>query len=77
MNRAVPVEIKSLESIGIYSTRTKVAAPAVLPDRHTPNSIPGAIPLESLGTDESREVLRGMDIKGDRSSSLTAAIREW
>jgi hypothetical protein len=77
MNRAVPVEIESLESIGIYPTRLKVTASAALPDRSIPSPTPGAIPLEMLGTNESREVLQGIDIKGDRSSSLTAAIREW
>jgi hypothetical protein len=33
--------------------------------------------LSSLGTDESREVLAGVDIKGDRSDSLTTAVKEW
>ena len=39
--------------------------------------IVGSIPLEMLGHDDSRRILNGEDIKGDRSDSLTTAISEW
>jgi hypothetical protein len=33
--------------------------------------------LRDLGTDTTRNVLAGLDTKGDRSHSLTTAIRDW
>lgn len=74
---AEPVEIESLESIEIYGvTKQEESRPKF--DRPSfSQSIPGSIPLELLGTDESRRILNGDNIKGDRSASLTSAAREW
>lgn len=38
---------------------------------------PGCISLEQLGSDLSRDILRGYCPTGDRSEALTTAIREW
>lgn len=69
----------SLESIGIYSTskaRSKEENSQPRLER-TSSSVPGAIPLELLGTDETRDTLGGANPTGDRSEVLTKAIREW
>lgn len=78
INRLLPVEVVSLESIGIYPTSTKKPMSEV---RVTPQSItayiPGSIPLEQLGTDTSREILQGGCPTGDRSEALATAAQEW
>jgi hypothetical protein len=74
INRAIPVEIESLESIGIYPF-TKQQERVSKPQRVTP--VPGAIALEELGNKTAQSVLRGEDCKGDRSDSLVTAYREW
>ncbi len=79
LHRAVPIEVESLESIGIYST--KKALVTYFSQGITPlpavSVIPGSIPLELLGHDTSQEILKGADPKGDRSDSLTTALNEW
>jgi hypothetical protein len=77
LNRALPVEVESLESIGIYPTSTKRQRPCLTPPPALKAAIPGSIPLEMLGHDESQEILRGADPRGDRSSSLATALNEW
>jgi hypothetical protein len=77
LNRALPVEVESLESIGIYPTSTKRQRPCLIPPPALSAAIPGSIPLEMLGHDESQEILRGANLKGDRSDSLTTALNEW
>ncbi|NJR61219.1 MAG: DUF3987 domain-containing protein [Cyanobacteria bacterium CRU_2_1] len=72
-----PVAIDSLEAIGIYSTAIKKARTNNYSAPRTSTTIPGAIPLDMLGCDSSRAVLSGEDVKGDRSESLTTAIKEW
>lgn len=76
-HRALPVEVESLESIGILPTRTKRDHLALVPAPLPTSGLPGSIPLEQLGNDESRRIINGEDTRGDRSESLTAAIREW
>jgi hypothetical protein len=81
VNRVMPVEVESLESIGIYSRSTKnqpntqknPQSVASTPSSYTP----GNIPLERLGHDSSRDILNGANPKGDCSDSLTTAIQEW
>jgi uncharacterized protein YdcH (DUF465 family) len=77
INRVPLPEIESLEQIGIYpkslaveKKRVRESLPLTLP-------LGNGIRLEDLGNEPSRQVLRGDDIKGDRSDSLTGAIKEW
>lgn len=115
IHQVEPPLITSLESIGIYSTKTQIpptnqnplllstmeVVPAttpptqlhpsntdVLPGTTPPTQlhpsptlvtelIPNTIPLEQLGNKTSQEILTGTDTKGDRSDSLTTALREW
>lgn len=78
IRRAMPVEVESLESIGIFSTKGEQERQ---PEHKTPaptlSLIPGAIPLEMLGNDTSRAILNGDCPTGDRSEALVTAIREW
>jgi hypothetical protein len=76
INRVVPVEVWSLESIDIYPTSTKVQQQSVTPLLSL-SYTPGSIPLEQLGHDTSYNILNGGDPKGDRSESLATAIKEW
>jgi hypothetical protein len=80
INRELPVEVESLESIGIYSTskkgqkqiqKTSTSKPS------KPSYIPGSIPLELLGTDTSQEILKGNSPTNDRSEALATALNEW
>lgn len=75
-NRAVPVEIESLESISIYPLAKPKEKERVssLQRFITPAS---TIALEQLGNKVALSVLQGDDCKGDRSASLVTAYREW
>ena len=75
MNRAYPVEVDSLESIGIYPVRKEEPAVRYARPSHKSNA-PGGIPLDVLGNDASKEILNGR-FDGDRSSALTKACNEW
>jgi hypothetical protein len=78
LNRAIPVEVESLSSIGVYSTKAVRLEPRQGNTQEPVRSaIPGSIPLEMLGNETSREILQGANPKGDRSDSLTTAINEW
>jgi phage/plasmid-associated DNA primase len=80
LNRVEPPEIESLESIGVYSTKSSHQKEQ-RQDSTEPSlnfeSTPGTIRLEELGSRTSREVFDGGNPKGDRSASLTTAINEW
>jgi hypothetical protein len=78
INRELPFEVESLESIGIYTTRpqSEVNHKASAPRPETP-ARPGIIPLELVASPQSREILSGSNPANDRSGSLTAALREW
>ncbi len=71
------VEIEEIDFL--HPTKSKKGNAKVSQPPRQPQTewIPGAIPLELLGHDDSRKVLNGEDIKGDRSNSLTTAISEW
>jgi hypothetical protein len=78
INRATPVDVETLDSIDVYPTSSKAHRQALVSTpHHTVSYIPGSIPLELLGTDTSREILNGADVKGDRSEALTTALNEW
>jgi hypothetical protein len=77
INRAEPVEVETLESIGIYPTSTKTQRQPTATPHPVVSYIPGSIPLEQLGTDTSREILQGGCPTGDRSEALTTAVQEW
>src|SRR4028119_41777 len=80
INRAVPVEVETLESIGVYPVSTKAHRQTLVSTPHPAVSyIPGSIPLEQLGTDTSREILQGKGNcpTGKRSDALTTALNEW
>lgn len=75
---ASPVESDSIESIGMFSVKSK-SAPATPRPQHTaaPIASVGTIALEQLGYDNATAALRGENIKGDCSETLTMAYREW
>lgn len=77
LSDADPVEIKSLESIGIYSTRKPKADQPITaqPVRSVASQV--AIDLADLGNETSRAILSGNNPKCDRSESLITAIQEW
>lgn len=78
LSRVQPLEVESLESMGIYST--KIVYPEPPRSSVTPkpiSSTPGSIPLEMLGSTNSREILLGACPTGDRSEALATAIQEW
>lgn len=80
LNRGIPVEVESLEAIGIYSTKKGDVCPGSSPNNFADVAfitIPGSVSLETLGSDTSRAVLDGEDVSDDRSASLTTAIQEW
>jgi hypothetical protein len=88
INRSIPVEVMSLESIGIHTSSTLKSDERCgfdsIKRQHqgiTPQSLlsysPGSIPLEQLGTDTSREILNGSCPTGDRSEALATALNEW
>jgi hypothetical protein len=85
IRRTLPVEVESLESIGIYSTkREKKCVVGRIKDEKTLHTSSvtlgpsvGSIPLELLGNDTSRDILGGNCPTGDRSSALTTATQEW
>ncbi|MBW4547677.1 MAG: bifunctional DNA primase/polymerase [Symplocastrum torsivum CPER-KK1] len=76
INRVLPAEVESLESIGIYSTSTKRQHQGVTPQPLL-SYVPGNIPLEELGNTTSREILKGSCPTGDRSEALATALNEW
>jgi hypothetical protein len=77
INRAVPVEVVSLESIDIYPTSNKSQRQASVTPQPAVSYIPGSIPLEQLGNDTSRGILQGSCPTGDRSEALATAAQEW
>jgi hypothetical protein len=85
INRTLPVEVESLESIGIYATRrAKKCEVGRIKDEKTLHTSTctlqpsiGSIPLEMLGNDTSRDILRGNCPTGDRSKALATATQEW
>jgi hypothetical protein len=76
INRELPFEVESLESIGIHTTRRQPDASASAPRPSMP-APPGIIPLELVASPQSREILEGANPANDRSGSFTAALREW
>jgi hypothetical protein len=79
INRVEPLEVESLEKIGIYSIKSAKETHQHQGYRPLPtfSLIPGSIPLELLGHDTSQEILKGANPSCDRSSSLTTALNEW
>jgi hypothetical protein len=77
INRVLPVEVETLESIGVYPVSSKAPSQALVTPQPTVSYIPGSIPLEQLGNDTSREILQGKCPTGDRSEALTTALNEW
>jgi hypothetical protein len=90
IQRAIPVEVESLESIGIYSTKRKrgsgkkretggdsLVSSGNKQQAFPQSPTPGCIPLELLGNDTSRDILQGNCPTGDRSEALTTATKEW
>lgn len=82
INRCNLPVVESLESIGIYAAKGLKNVP--LPEDKVPSGriniesyVPNAIPLESLGNELSRQILNGANPTGDRSQSLTTAVKEW
>src|SRR5919202_63488 len=71
IQRAIPVEVESIEAIGIYSTKktrgrklpplppTKTSVTSSYQLQSPSHLSPGSIPLEMLGNDTSREILHG------------------
>ncbi|UBF26421.1 bifunctional DNA primase/polymerase [Kovacikia minuta CCNUW1] len=79
INRAFPVEVESLESIGIFPSK-KDKSDIARVDRTSLELIVdnvNGLPLEKLGHNTSKAVLDGEDIKDDRSDSLATALNEW
>lgn len=76
ISRGAPVEIESLESIGIYPCKAlKEKRYSARPQR-SHSYIPGAIRLEDLLTPKCQNILGGGDVQGDRSASLTTLLNE-
>ncbi len=78
INLTMPAEVESLEAIGVYSTKKYQQDQQV--ERLNPPPLPllpSTIPLEVLGNEASRAVLRGDYPTGDRSEALATAIQEW
>jgi|GEM_PF-3153356 len=78
LNRAEPVLIESLESIGIYPVKKMKPVKTVKPVASLP-IIPASgneLPLDSLITDACRAILGGTSEDGDRSGSLAKLIQE-
>jgi hypothetical protein len=73
------VEIDEIDFIYAVKSKSETFFPNVemQSSNQSTYSMPGIISLELLGHDDSRRVLEGEDIKGDRSESLTTAISEW
>ena len=91
IQRTFPVEIESLESIGIYSTKKgcgngkdtgtrghgDVSTTLSASPRLPSGASSSHIPLELLGNDTSRDILHGNCPTADRSEALTTATKEW
>ena len=92
INRTIPVEVESMDAIGIYSTKGErkcevgrmLAKGGKAQDEKTLHTSSftlqpsvGSIPLEMLGNDTSRDILHGNCPTGDRSEALTTATKEW
>ena len=81
INRVSPLEVDSLESIGIYSIKKqKTDRENISTAKSTAKLLHGsrdAIPLRFLGKESTKELLNGNSNTNDRSEALTAAIREW
>jgi hypothetical protein len=65
----LPVRLRSPSGVEVSGVEVSGA------EASTPQ--PGCISLEQLGSDLSRDILRGYCPTGDRSEALTTAIREW
>ncbi len=77
LSDADPIEVESLESIGIYSTKKATGGQQTPPmPRPVRVASAGAIDLEDLLTEDCRAILEGTDTEGDRSASLTKLIKE-
>ncbi len=88
LKRAEPVKVESLEAIGIYPHSKAKQQPKLAPRgddlidlrevKKQQARDGGAISLIDLGNEASLRVLAGQTIQeGDRSGSLTTAIKEW
>jgi len=77
INRTSPVEVDSLEAIGIYSSKSNGKTLEVR-EFPKPNllGMPGSIPLDMLLTDQAKAILSGNNPTRDRSESLTILARE-
>ena len=81
VNINCPEKLVKIDQIDfIFPTKTKSSQTPTTPKKNVKIStatLPGSIPLEMLGHEDSHRVLNGDDIKNDRSDSLTTAISEW
>lgn len=75
LNRTTPVEIDSLESIGIYPSGKSKEKPLQKVERCL-SAISSCIPLDMLLTEQAKEILNGANLTGDRSEALATLIRE-
>ncbi len=77
LNRAAPVEVESLEAIGIFPVTKQPESGKSGSRPQRPAASAGTIALELLGSKTSWAILQGDNCKEDRSASLTTAYREW
>lgn len=77
IQRTLPVEVESMEALGIYSTKTKKTEHKKLNKTLPLPQSPGTIPLELLGNSTSRDIFQGNCPTQDRSEALTIATKEW
>ncbi|MDJ0731113.1 MAG: hypothetical protein QNJ33_14090 [Crocosphaera sp.] len=81
VNINCPKKLVKIDKIDfIFPTKAKSSQTPLTPKKNVKIStatLPGSIPLEMLGHEDSHRVLNGEDIKNDRSDSLTTAISEW
>ncbi|MCA1992873.1 MAG: DUF3987 domain-containing protein, partial [Coleofasciculus sp. S288] len=69
--RTQPINVKNLESMGIYATGKQHT------QRQRKQTIPGSLPLEQLASQKATDILQGHCPTGDRSEALATAIQEW
>lgn len=80
IKRVPLIEVESLESIGIYSTKKNKEEKTKIKKETTRAPQPvdtSNIQLELLGSETSKSILEGNVSTQDRSEALTTAIREW
>jgi hypothetical protein len=87
LSRLEPLQVESLESMGIYSTKGGLgignsqpvgkSCTTPVPDLQSSVPIPGSIPLELLGCETATQILHGNCPTGDRSEALATATQEW